>query len=130
MTVPCTIAATANEEPTVLSIRGDKINALRNNQTLTLKRDPFNWPAAQVAKFKSYDKKNSANFFAGLLLTGIIWDQKKPLAVINGKMLGVGDIINGAKVRKIHKESVLLQKYGTNYTLEFEPVIFGLEPKK
>ena len=128
--LPYTIAAAAKEDATVLSIRENKINTLQNNQSLTLKRDPFNWPASQITKFKSFDKKNRALLFTDLSLTGIIWDKKKPLAVINGKMLGIGDTIKGAKVRKIHKESVLLRKHGTNYTLEFEPVIFGLEPRK
>ena len=127
---PYTFAAATKDDPTVLSIRTDKINILKNNQSLTLKRDPFNWPASQITRFKSFDKRNRALLFTDLSLTGIIWDKKKPLAVINGKMLGIGDTIKGAKVRKIHKESVLLRKHGTNYTLEFEPVIFGLDPKK
>ena len=127
---PYKTSASANENITVLSIREDKINTSLNNQSLTLKRDPFNWSDAQITKFKSFDKKNRTALFTGLSLTGIIWDKKKPLAVINGKMLGVGDTIKGAKVRKIDKESVLLRKHGTNYRLAFEPVIFGLEPRK
>lgn len=127
---PYTIAAATKDDPTILSIRTDKINTIHNNQSLTLKRDPFNWPASQITKFKSFDKKNRALLFTDLSLTGIIWDKRKPLAVINGKMLGIGDTIKGAKVKKINKESVLLRKHGTNYTLEFETVIFGLEPRK
>lgn len=120
----------AIEQPAVLSLREDKIFMMRSAHKHDLKRDPFNWPASQIKKFKSHDRKNRTVLFAGLSLTGIIWDKKKPIAVINGKMLGVGDTIKGAKVKKIQKESVLLRKHGTNYTLEFKPAILGLEPRK
>lgn len=120
----------ATEQPEILSLREDIISMMRNAKTHDLKRDPFNWPASQVKKFKSFDRKSRTELFAGLSLTGIIWDKKKPIAVINGKMLGVGDIIKGAKVKKIQKESVMLRKHGTNYTLEFKPAILGLEPRK
>jgi hypothetical protein len=44
-----------------------------------------------------------------LSLSGIIWDAKKPVCLIDGKMLKVGDEISGAKVIEINNDTVLLK---------------------
>jgi hypothetical protein len=44
-----------------------------------------------------------------LSLSGIFWDAKKPVCLIDGKMLKVGDEISGAKVLEITKDTVLLK---------------------
>ena len=44
-----------------------------------------------------------------LSLSGIFWDAKKPVCLIDGKMLKAGDEISGAKVLEINKDTVLLK---------------------
>jgi len=44
-----------------------------------------------------------------LSLSGIFWDAKKPVCLIDGKMLRVGDEISGAKVLEINRDTVLLK---------------------
>lgn len=44
-----------------------------------------------------------------LSLSGIFWDAKKPVCLIDGKMLKTGDEISGAKVLEINKDTVLLK---------------------
>lgn len=44
-----------------------------------------------------------------LSLSGIIWDAKKPLCLIDGKVVKVGDEISGAKVLEIAKDSVTIK---------------------
>lgn len=44
-----------------------------------------------------------------LSLSGIFWDAKKPVCLIDGKMLKAGDEISGAKVIEINKDTVLLK---------------------
>ena len=44
-----------------------------------------------------------------LSLSGIFWDAKMPVCLIDGKMLKVGDEISGAKVLEINKDTVLLK---------------------
>ena len=117
-------------EPMVLTIDPAKLPQAQTDIGPDLARDPFNWPPEQIARFRELDRGKRSGLFAGLNLTGIIWDQRKPLAVINGKMVGVGEWIKGAEVKKIHKESVVLRKDGANFTLEFQPLIIGIEPKK
>lgn len=41
-----------------------------------------------------------------LSLTGIAWDKSRPMAVINGVVVGVGDTVGEAKVRRIDFDSV------------------------
>lgn len=41
-----------------------------------------------------------------LSLTGIAWDRSRPMAVINGVVVGVGDTVGEAKVKRIDFDSV------------------------
>ncbi len=49
-----------------------------------------------------------------LFLKGITWDKDKPLAIINGRVLGVGDVIKGAKIVKI-TETYVTYKWHSKY---------------
>ena len=51
------------------------------------------------------------------LLGGILFDNKRPSAVINKKVVRDGDIIDGARVVRIDKETVTLDKGGLQFTL-------------
>ncbi len=43
------------------------------------------------------------------VLNGILYDHKAPTAVINKKIVGIGDKINGARIIKITKTKVVLK---------------------
>lgn len=43
-----------------------------------------------------------------LVLNGIAWDEKTPQAIINDRIVGVGDEISGKRVVAIHPVSVVL----------------------
>ena len=47
----------------------------------------------------------------GFKLNGIMYDDKKPLAIINGRLVGVGDRIQGHRVLAIEQNSVRLEDY-------------------
>lgn len=55
-----------------------------------------------------------------LKLEGINWDAERPMAVINGIILVVGDEINGKTVMAIEKDSVVLNDGKQNYELPLE----------
>lgn len=55
---------------------------------------------------------------APLSLDGIIWSPKKPLALINGKLVGVGAMINGSEVVEIGRENVRISTNGQSFLLE------------
>jgi hypothetical protein len=50
-------------------------------------------------------------------LTGIIYNANLPLAVVNGKTVGIGDIIDQAKIVTIDRSKVLLQYRGNQIEL-------------
>lgn len=43
-----------------------------------------------------------------IMLTGIFWDAKNPLAIINGKIVGLGQPVGGKKVAGIKRDRVIL----------------------
>jgi len=50
-------------------------------------------------------------------LSGIVFNDFNPLAIINGKSIGVGDIIEGAKVLKIERKRVVIEHAGNSISL-------------
>lgn len=60
-------------------------------------RDPFS------GRMYSSEKKASA-----LRLIGIIWDEKEPLAMINERILKVGDMIQGKQIIRINSDSIVV----------------------
>ncbi len=53
-------------------------------------------------------------------LSGIMWDNKEPIALINSLALKQGETIQGSKVISIHSKSVDLSSDGKIWTLTLE----------
>lgn len=53
-------------------------------------------------------------------LEGIMWDNQKPFAVIDGAVLAEGDSLDGKKVIKIRNESVILDNQGRQEILKIK----------
>lgn len=60
---------------------------------------------------------------ANLRLTAIIYNDKKPSAIINNKILYVGDSVEGQKVIDITKQYVILRGMGGSYKLEIDSIM-------
>ncbi|MFA4842480.1 MAG: hypothetical protein WC658_01425, partial [Candidatus Omnitrophota bacterium] len=52
--------------------------------------------------------KTSSKAFKGLILDGIMWDKEKPMAIINGKIVKIGDNVSGNIVVYIKQDRVIL----------------------
>ncbi len=79
--------------------------------------DPFRW---RVPLHRGGAKVD-------LHLQGIIWSRKRPLAVVNSKLVGVGDMVGGAMVLSISKEGVVLTMAdGSTKVLKFKKRIIQL----
>ena len=74
-------------------------------------RDPFYYGPGQAKRFTA---KTSQPVWK---LGGILYDNDSPSAIINKIIVRDGDIINGARVVQIEKESVILDKDGLQFTL-------------
>lgn len=55
----------------------------------------------------------------GLQVGGIFWDEKKPMAIINGVVVGEGDYIRDIKILKIYRRSIRVEKDSTIYNVLF-----------
>lgn len=56
----------------------------------------------------------------GTDLKGIIWDIKRPFALVGNKVVAEGDTADGKKVIKINKDSVVLDNQGKEEILKLE----------
>jgi hypothetical protein len=114
-------ATRAAEGPLVLQLTPEDLRPYASKRELRLAdRDPFNWPPEQLARLQTAARTDTPDFLSGLSLSGIIWDEKMPLAVINERMLGVGDMVAGATITAIFKETVVLEHNGAPHTLWFQ----------
>lgn len=57
----------------------------------------------------------------GLTLSGILWDAARPLAVVNGTPVAVGDDIDGFRVTEITPERVVLSDGTQTHQLRLAP---------
>lgn len=62
--------------------------------------------------------ERGAMVVSGLNLDGIVWDEKSPYAIINDKIVEVGDRIAGKKVIEIKVDSVILSDGTREYELK------------
>jgi len=109
-------AAGAGEAPQVAVIRPERLPR-PYAPAKAPPRDPFNWSREQISRFKDQEPLVKTNSAAGLTLSGIIWDQDKPLAVINDRVCAVGDVVQGGKILEIMKDMVVFEKDGLYHTL-------------
>lgn len=76
---------------------------------LEFKRDPF-------LKLPMITSESSQ----GLYLSGILWDEVKPTAIINDEIVAVGSQIQGKRVIEILKNKVILEEDGLHIELILE----------
>ena len=78
---------------------------LTNNNFL-IKSPPINTPIAHVSNAPNTRENPADNF----VLTGIVYEDKEPMAVINGSIYTVGEVVSGAEVIEITNKRALLKK--------------------
>ncbi len=124
--------AVADDDLNMLTINPDRLQTFNGaGDDLYVDRDPFNWPPEQIARFKAlHEERTKVDPFASLTLTGVMWDQAHPLAIINDKLIGINDTINGSTVTDITKETVVLKNGNLFHTLQFRAIAFELNPVK
>lgn len=88
-------------------------------------RDPFNWSSELIDQYLAR-MRGKQDLFAGLQLSGIVWNSQTPLAIINNVLLKEGEQVADAMVLKISKDSVVLAREGSLHTLNFQQHIIDL----
>jgi len=81
-------------------------------------KDPFSLERKKI----SPDKMTASEIFEGLELKGILWDAKKPLAIIGGEVVRQGGMIKGVRIKEIKPTYVALEALGEEKILFIEGV--------
>lgn len=81
------------------------------------RKDPFSPPVISAVE------KAGTEILAGVRLEGIIWDKKKPMAIINDKVVGIGDSVSGAEIIDIKKNEVIFGVNGQKVTVKLRAKI-------
>lgn len=117
------------ERPEMLVVRPEKLQR-RQSTAEVPERDPFNWSREQINRFKDQEPRVRSSSVAGLTLSGIIWDRKKPLAIVNDRVVSVGDSVKGSIILEILKDMVVFEQEGIYHTLWLQPSAVPTQPAK
>jgi len=71
------------------------------------------WPSVKGSRLT---EKASALLNRDVSLTGIIYSEDNPMAIVNSKIVNEGDVVGEVKVVKIHKDSVELERSGRRWS--------------
>ena len=77
--------------------------------------DPFRYPEAE--RPKQQEEKISARPLPGMSIQGIIWGGNFPQAIVNNKVVKVGDTIEGARITDIQKDGITVLFDNQQYTI-------------
>ena len=105
-------AVSRDARPAATSASFTRIDKTINVADMKLKgwgSDPF-----RAGNKKTANKKAPKKVWK---LSGIVFNEFNPLAIINGKSIGVGDLIEGAKVLKIERKKVVIVYDGNSISL-------------
>lgn len=80
-------------------------------------RDPFLPGIKQAIQNTTYSIRQ---FLMDYKISGILYDDKGPTAIINSKVVRIGDIIVGKTVVDIEKDKVILMENGEVFVLELQ----------
>ena len=115
------------EKPEAVTIRPDKLQRQEIAAPVP-ERDPFNWSREQINRFRDQEPRVRSSSAAGLTLSGIIWDRKKPLAIINDRVVSVGDTVKGSTILEVLKDMVVFEQDGVYHTLWLQPSAAPIHP--
>jgi hypothetical protein len=101
-------------KPILKKTKGDKKEVLDIAPKKPAIRDPF-LSSKDPEKFeKEVQKKPQID----LNLSGILWDDQIPTAIINSKVVKIGDLVFGKTVVDIEKDQVVLMEEGQMFVLK------------
>lgn len=94
-----TLAIAPSAQPDQKTSSKDLYNSLeKHTELIELKRDPFS--AAPIVIEKDTQ--------SGVALSGILWDKDKPMAIIEGQIVRVGQHVGNQTVMEIKRDRVIL----------------------
>lgn len=96
--------------PLVVSEVAELNNPFFNSIEDAIKKETINKPPATT-------EGNVVKSLPAYTIQGVIWGTELPLAIINNKVLKIGDMLDEAKVENIDKNGVVVSLKGNLFTL-------------
>ena len=90
----------------------EKIQSIEEKQSLQFDKD------LEIVKERYPFSPSQQKSDISIKLTGIVWDEKSPAAIINGVLVRKGDMIDGKEVKDITRNSVTVKEGDKEYKLE------------
>lgn len=82
---------------------------VRQNESIRLQQEePWQKPWSKDPFALADSKGGSVGSAGNFVLSGIVWDENMPVAILNQKLTKAGDEIDGCRVREIRRSSVTL----------------------
>ncbi len=53
-----------------------------------------------------------------LVITGMVWNARKPSAIVDGQLVGVGDVVNEAEIVAIERQSIRVRYHQQEFVIE------------
>ncbi len=78
-------------------------------------------PPAKVLEPENILPPAPAEPLPNLNILGLIWDTDRPQAIINGQIVGIGDVVSEVKIIDIQKTGIKVLFQGRTETLEMKP---------
>lgn len=111
-----TASETASNELITRPVVEYKSSQLRDPfMTYLIKEEPL--PAATLPETATTTVAGPGLDVSRFRVQGIIWGAKVPQAIINNKVLTIGDLIDGAEILSIEKKGITVSFNGAVYSL-------------
>jgi len=128
--LPLADTAAADEPLATLVVRENYLPTPPRKAMAATIRDPFNWPEKQEKRSQAQRREKAGDVIARISLDGIIYSPEKPLALISGKILTVGDTVEGYRIAAITPDSITLRRGKTERTIRLPMPSLRLEINK
>ena len=115
------------EQPELKEIQENVANEevkVEDKRVLLEYKDPFvsSLPtkAIEVVETKEPEAQEATDTFnpSSLRISGMVWGESKPKAIINDQVIGIGDVIEDAEVLNITAEGILVKYSDKEYLLK------------
>lgn len=81
-------------------------------------RDPFRWDTRPQPRPKNVQSVSQPEYAPGWRLSAIVFSNSLPLAIVNGKTVKVGDVVDRAQVVRIDRKKVTLLYNGSSIEIQ------------
>ncbi len=86
-------------------------------------RDPFREDKIEIKAKEKLEEQIEITSLPGVVIQGIVWGGTFPQAIVNNKVVKIGDTIGQAKVMDISKNGIILLQENKKYKLSAPSVV-------